>query len=83
VLPDGHAIDGAGDLASALKSDPRFARCATRKLFTYALGRSPKGFDAARLATLTAGFAAGGHRTRDLIIDIVHSDAFRMRHGGK
>ncbi len=83
VLPDGQAIDGAGELASALKADPRFERCATHKLYTYALGRVPKAYDATRLADLTSGFARGGHRTRDLIIDIVHSDAFRMRRGGE
>jgi len=63
--------------------DARLERCATRKLFTYALGRSPRAFDGARLATLTARFAAGGQRTGDLITDIVHDDAFRTRHGGK
>jgi Protein of unknown function (DUF1592)/Protein of unknown function (DUF1588)/Protein of unknown function (DUF1587)/Protein of unknown function (DUF1595)/Protein of unknown function (DUF1585) len=83
VLPGGQAIDGATELAAAIKKDPRFERCATRKLYTYALGRVPEPFDAQRLAGLTATFAAGGHRTRDLIVDIVHSDAFRMRHGGK
>ncbi len=83
VLPGGQAIDGAGELASALKADPRFERCATHKLYTYALGGVPKAYDATRLADLTSGFARGVHRTRDLIIDIVHSDAFRTRRGGE
>ena len=82
-LPGGQKVDGAAELASAIKNDPRFERCAARKLYTYALGRVPKAFDEARLAELTAAFALGGHRTRDLIVDIVHSEAFRMRHGGE
>jgi hypothetical protein len=82
-LPGGQKIDGAAQLASALKNDPRFARCATRKLYTYALGRVPQSFDEPRLAGLTASFTANGQRTRDLIVDIVHSDAFRMRRGGE
>jgi len=88
VRPANASVDcavatSAGELASALKADPRFERCATHKLYTYALGRVPKAYDATRLADLTSGFARGGHRTRDLIIDIVHSDAFRMRRGGE
>ena len=62
---------------------PRFLSCATRKLYTYALGRVPQSFDEPRLAGLTASFSQNGQRTRDLIVDIVHSDAFRMRRGGE
>jgi hypothetical protein len=32
---------------------------------------------------LSDRFAASGYRIRALIEDIVHTDAFRMRHGGE
>jgi len=80
-LPGGLPIDGEMQLAAAIKSDPRFARCATRKMFTFALGRVVQGFDEARLLDLTNRFGSGNYRLRALITDIVHTDAFRMRHG--
>jgi len=82
-LPGGTRIDGAAELAAALKADPRFPRCATRKMYTYALGRAPAGFDEPRLVALTQAFAQSGYRTRALIETIVHTDAFRMRRGGQ
>ena len=65
-----------------IKSDPRFVKCATRKVFSYALGREPQAIDSPRLDALTKGFADGNHRARALILDIIHNDAFRMRRGG-
>lgn len=82
TLPDGTAIDGPVDLANAIKKDPRFADCVTKKLYSYALGRSPRGYDAERLTALSRAFVAGKFKTRDLIRNIVRSDAFRMRRGG-
>ena len=78
-LPSGLAIDGARDLAQAIKGDPRFPSCSTRKLYAYALGRSPTPRDAPRLFGLTKAFVQGNHRTKDLIMNIASSDAFRMR----
>lgn len=80
-LPGGLPIDGEGQLAASVKTDPRFARCATRKMLTFALGRVVAGFDEARLIDLESRFVAGGYKLRALIQDIVHTDAFRMRHG--
>jgi hypothetical protein len=82
TLPDGTAIDGPVDLSNAIKKDPRFADCVTKKLYSYALGRSPRGYDAERLTALSRAFVAGKFKTRDLIRNIVRSDAFRMRRGG-
>jgi hypothetical protein len=82
-LPGGATIDGEVDLAREIENDPRFAQCATRKLYAYALGRAPRSYDEGRLAELTQSFVASDHRFRELVIDIVHSDAFRMRRGGE
>ena len=75
-------VDGTAGLVRAIKGDPRFPECATRKLFTYAFARAPDAYDEPTLASLRAAFGQGGHRMRDLIIAIAHSDAFRTRHGG-
>jgi hypothetical protein len=80
-LPGG-SFDGADGLARVIKSDPRFVKCATRKVFSYALGRKPQTVDTPRLDALAKGFADGQHRTKALIADIIHNDAFRMRRGG-
>ncbi len=80
--PAGIAFDGAGELAKVIKDDPRFIDCATRKLFTYALGRVPGTYDERRLKGLVRAFAKDDYRTRDLISNIIDSDAFRMRRGG-
>lgn len=81
-LPGGRTIDGSVDLAKAIKADPRFASCSTRKLYAYALGRSPQPFDAQRLAALTRSFVDGDHRMKDLVSNVIYSDAFRTRRGG-
>jgi hypothetical protein len=82
TLPDGTAIDGPVALSNAIKKDPRFADCVTKKLYAYALGRSPQGYDAERLTALSRAFVAGKYKTRELIRNIVRSDAFRLRRGG-
>jgi hypothetical protein len=81
-MPTGQAFDGADELAKVIKNDPRFVDCATRKLFTYALGRVPGTFDERRLQGLVKAFARDDYRTKDLIVNIIGSDAFRMRRGG-
>jgi hypothetical protein len=81
-MPTGQTFDGADELAKVIKNDPRFVDCATRKLFTYALGRVPGTFDERRLQGLVKAFARDDYRTKDLIVNIIGSDAFRMRRGG-
>ena len=80
--PAGRAFDGGAELAKVVKDDPRFIDCATRKLFTYALGRVPAGYDERRLKGLVKSFARDDYRAKDLIVNIIGSDAFRMRRGG-
>ena len=81
-MASGRAFDGADELAKVVKSDPRFIDCVTRKLFTYALGRVPGSYDERRLKGLVAAFAKQGYRTKELVVNIIGSDAFRMRRGG-
>lgn len=80
--PTGQTFDGGAELSAVLKADSRFVDCATRKLFTYALGRVPGAFDEPRLKGLVKAFAKDGYVTRNLIVNIIGSDAFRKRRGG-
>jgi hypothetical protein len=74
-------FDGPAALAEALRKDPRFARCLTRKLLTFALGRGMEPADAPALDYLTARFAAGGYRFRGLVETIASSPLMTMRGG--
>jgi hypothetical protein len=78
-LPDGTRIDGPVELATLLADDPRFVRCVTQKVLTYALGRSLEQEPALVDATV-ASFEARG-TLRALIESIVLSDAFRQQLG--
>jgi hypothetical protein len=68
-------------MAQALQRDPRFARCMTRKLLTYALGRGMQLSDDPALNLLTERFAAGGHRFRALVETIATSPLMTTRGG--
>jgi hypothetical protein len=81
LLPQGADFDGAVELSGALAEDPRFPACVTRQLYTYALGRGPELSDDPYLQRITEGFASDGYQLRALIVGIVTSDPFRMRHG--
>jgi hypothetical protein len=82
ALPDGRAFDGALELADLLAQDERLARCASRQLFTYALGRGPAFHDKDDLAMIEAGFRDDGLRLRALARHIIVSEAFRWRRPG-
>lgn len=80
-LPDGTMIDGAADLAQAIRDDPRYPRCVAEKLFVYALGRGPLGSDDAYLDAIADRLVASGYRFEDLVLAIVQSAPFLERHG--
>lgn len=81
-LPTGQTVDGAAQLAQVIKQDPRFLKCATQKVFSYALGREPQSFDAERIDALKNGLTTTEYRAKELIMNIIRNDAFRMRRGG-
>lgn len=74
-LPGGQSFDGPVELSEVLASDPRFMRCATQKLLTYALGRAMEREGSLVDATLERAKAKG--TLRALIEAVVLSDAFR------
>jgi Protein of unknown function (DUF1592)/Protein of unknown function (DUF1588)/Protein of unknown function (DUF1587)/Protein of unknown function (DUF1595)/Protein of unknown function (DUF1585) len=82
--PGGEPFDGTMQLEPLIKADPRFATCATSKLFAYAVGRAPAGdADTCRMKALTDAFKGKSYRMKDLVKMVVTDDAFRARHGGK
>jgi Protein of unknown function (DUF1592)/Protein of unknown function (DUF1588)/Protein of unknown function (DUF1585)/Protein of unknown function (DUF1595)/Protein of unknown function (DUF1587) len=81
VLPDGTTFSGALELGTILAKDPRFTACAAKKLYTYALGREVDDYDAPMLQGLQRRWDARGLNFRNLIKEIVRTDAFRQRRG--
>jgi hypothetical protein len=69
------------ELATAVQKDPRFARCLTRKMLTYAVGRGMSEADAPAIDALTERFVRGGHRFTELIELIAQSPLMTMRGG--
>jgi len=80
-LPGDLSFNGAVELAQLLAVDSRVPDCMTRKVFTYALGRSPGPGDVESLAAIEERFTSSGHRFSDLAIAIVRSEPFRTRRG--
>jgi hypothetical protein len=88
VPATGAAFDGAVDLAAQLQKDARLQACITRKLLTYALGRSlvmmPAAGDdlddAAGVSDLVSRVGATGTLAQ-LLDAVAHSPAMTMRIG--
>ena len=76
------SFDGPASLALALQNDPRFPRCLTSKLMTFALGRGLEASDAPTVDLLSRRFADGGYRFRDLVQALAGSPVMTSR-GGK
>jgi hypothetical protein len=81
VLPDGTPFSGAQELGALLSKDPRFSACVANQMFTYGLGREIENFDAPTMRSVTAGWAKRGLTFKNLMKEVVLSDAFRFRRG--
>jgi hypothetical protein len=83
VLRDFGPINGPVDLRNALLSQPeRFARTATEKLMTYALGRQLTAADMPAARAIVRQAARDDYRFSALVLGIVTSDPFQMRIAG-
>lgn len=83
TLPDGRALDGPEALKRALTGDEAFVRCLLKKLFTFALGRTPAPRDQLALFALSRRLAAEPRTTvDDLLLAIIQLPAFRQRRPG-
>jgi hypothetical protein len=81
VLPDGTPFAGPEQLGDLVGKDPRFGSCVANKVFTYALGREVEANDAAPLRALEGRWTARGQSFRNLLKEVVLSNAFRFRRG--
>jgi hypothetical protein len=83
VLRDFGPIDGPVELRKAILSQPeRFARTATEKLMTYALGRGLTAADMPAARAIVREAAAEDYRFSALVLGVVTSEAFQMRIAG-
>ena len=79
-LPGGDSFNGPADLKALLKTrSDEFARTLTENLMTYALGRGLEYFDRCAVDRILADLDRHDSRFGRLVVDIVTSDAFRMR----
>jgi mono/diheme cytochrome c family protein len=77
------AFRGPNELKQVLSADDAFVRCLAKKLATYALGRGVGPGDEPALDALERSLAGKPPTLADVIVGIVHMDAFRMRRAEK
>jgi hypothetical protein len=84
-LPSGETFVGAKELAARVAAKPEFARCAARKLYSYALGRPPVEtaghMDVPTLDSLAQGLTANNFTFAQLADAIITSPTFTSRRG--
>jgi hypothetical protein len=76
---DGHAIDGAGQLEQALKTDAAVPACLVQTVYSYALGRTIQPKDQTTIAQITKHFTDAGNVLPELFHDVATSSAFTQR----
>jgi hypothetical protein len=83
TLPDGSTFQSPSDLRSILKNGRKdmFARCLTKKMLTYALGRGVEYYDTPTVDKIVSAMDKDGYKFSTLVTEIVKSDPFRMRRG--
>lgn len=78
-----NAIDGPvadqKELSKKLAESPTAHQCFTRHLYEYVIGREAADTDSCHIDVLTKTFSANGGDMKQLFIDAVASDAFRLR----
>jgi hypothetical protein len=80
-LADGTKINGVVDLRKALLAHPeRFVGTMTEKLMTYALGRGLEYYDMPVVRSITRNAGNDDYRFSAIVMGIVKSTAFQMRH---
>ena len=72
----------AADLMQILATTPQVHSCYAKKLASFALQRDIVASDMPMLTTLASTSMASGGSVKQVIIDLVRSNAFRTRVGG-
>jgi hypothetical protein len=86
---NGFAIDTSGELdgapfadprglAALLAADPDVAACTVKNVFRHAFGHVETQGERTSIALLEEAFVASGHRLRELLVDMVSSEVFRL-----
>ncbi len=74
------SFNNSADLLNIIKQEDNFKRCLTKKLMTYALGRSLTSADSCALSKIGVGAVQPDKSFVDLIVAIVLTEQFRMNH---
>ncbi len=80
-LPTGETFDGVMEMTDILSQDERLVTCATRQMFTFAMGRGAIFHDKDDLQIMEQGLRDNNLRLRALARYVVLSHAFRWRRG--
>jgi hypothetical protein len=80
-LPDKTTFSGALELGALLAKDARFSACTASKMLTYALGREIEDYDAPAMQSLQDKWATRGVTLKNLMKEVVLTDAVRFRRG--
>ena len=83
AMPDGTKFEGPSGLAQALLGSDRFVTTLTEKMLTYALGRGLEYYDAPAVRAIVRESAKNDYRFTSLILGVVQSTPFQMRHDDK
>ena len=76
----GPSFTGAVQLAAAVAADPRFPSCVAQNALSYSIGRAIVPSDTPYLNAIATG-SNGSLGVRDVLMNVVASDTFRMRRG--
>jgi mono/diheme cytochrome c family protein len=80
VLPNGTAINGAGELREQLASRPEaFVRSLTERLLMYAVNRELEYFDMPQVRKVVRDAKRDNYTLASLVMGIVNTDAFRKQ----
>jgi PAS domain-containing protein len=74
---DGVPFDGAAELGAVLREDPDVPLCVARNIFRHATGHVETKGERASIDALGEAFEASGFRLKELLVEIVASEAFR------
>ena len=75
-IPGLGLFDGARELGTLLRGSPDVTRCLVRNLFRHATGHLELASEKPALTDLDGAFADAGYRMKDLLVELVASDAF-------
>lgn len=75
---DGTTFDGAIELGEVLRADPRVRDCVVRQMYRHATGHHEEDAQLVAVYELSDRFAESGFVLRELVLELVSSEAFRL-----